>query len=81
MVILVVQPNFTYSFVENYIMVVGDINRNLFFLATNASDPLPSCLDGTKNPVLVNQTRNPAMMKTPGNNLFNSRQVYIANCL
>ena len=73
MVILVVQPNFTYSFVEKYIMVVGDLNRKLFFLATNVSDPLPSCLDGLKNPPIGTIMRNPSMMKTPGNYLYISR--------
>ena len=72
--LLVVQL-ITYSFVENYIMVVGDTNRDLFFLAPNVSDPLPSCLDGRKNTVIGTgtQMRNPPMMKTPGNYLYNSR--------
>ena len=66
------KPYFSYSFVENYIMVVGDLNRNLFFLAPNASDPLPSCLDGAKNYVISSQMRNPSLMKTPGDYLYNS---------
>ena len=76
-----VQPYLTYFITENYIMVVGD-NRNIFFLAPNTSDPLPSCLDGTKNPIISgNQARNPAMMKTPGDYVYNSRELYIVNCL
>ena len=74
-----VQPHLTYPISENYIMVVGD-TRNIFFLAPNVSDPLPSCLDGTKNPMISGQPRNPAMMKTPGEYLDNSIRVYIANC-
>ena len=60
-------------------MVVGD-NRNTVFLAPNVSDPLPSCLDGTKSPMISGQPKNPAMMKTPGDYLDNSIEIYIANC-
>ena len=61
-------------------MVVGDY-RGISFLAPNVSDPLPSCLDGTKNPVIDRPIRNPSMMKTPGAYLYNSIYVLIVKCL
>ena len=45
-------------------MVVGD-GQDLMFLATDSSNPVPACLNGTKNPV-SSGLRNPALMKTEG---------------
>ena len=55
-------------FIENYIMIVGD-GKRVHFFAPNISDPLPACLEGTKNrvPAPSGIRRNPSMMKTHGN--------------
>ena len=55
--------------IDNYIMIVGD-GKRVHFFAPNISDPLPACLEGTKNRVAPNGVRrNPSMMKTHGNEL------------
>ena len=51
-------------FPDDFIMVVGD-GQDLMFLATDSSNPVPACLNGTKNPV-SSGLRNPALMKTEG---------------